>query len=127
MTQLTKLTIKTGTEDAFFKRGRQLAKAADSGKTIAPERIISFEDPFDLVKLITATRLTLFRAVKETPGSITDIALRLQRDRSAVKRDLDALQQAGLVTIIEKVLPGHGRMKEARATATHFKLMEQVA
>ena len=124
---MTKLTIKTGTESAFFKRGRQLAKAIDSGKTIAPERIISFEDPYDLMKLITATRLTLFRAVKETPGSITDVAMRLQRDRSAVKRDLDELQRAGLVTIIEKILPGHGRMKEVRATATRFKLMAEVA
>ena len=69
MTQLTKLTIKTGTEDAFFKRGRQLAKAADSGKTIAPERIISFEDPFDLVKLITAPRFKLFLLVLFPPGS----------------------------------------------------------
>ena len=126
MTQLTKLTIKTGTEDAFFKRGRHLAKAADSGKTIAPERIISFEDPSDLMKLVTATRLTLFRAVKETPGSITDIAIRLHRDRSAVKRDLDELQRAGLVTIIEKVLPGHGRMKEVRVTANRFSLQAEV-
>ena len=124
---MTKLTIQTGTEDAFFKRGRQLAKAIDSGKSIAPERIISFEDPCDLMKLITATRLTLFRAVKETPGSITDIAIRLQRDRSAVKRDLDELQRAGLVTIIEKILPGHGRMKEVRATAKRFRLMAEVA
>ena len=124
---MTKLTIKTGTEDAFFKRGRQLAQAVDSGKTLAQERIISFEDPYELIKLITATRLTLFRTVKETPGSITDIATRLHRDRSAVKRDLDELQRAGLVTIIEKMLPGHGRMKEVRATATHFKLMAEVA
>ena len=123
---MTKLTITTGTEDAFFKRGRQLAKTIDGGKTIAQERIISFEDPYDLIKLITAARLTLFRAVKEPPGSITDIATRLDRDRSAVKRDLDELQRAGLVTISEKVLPGHGRMKEVRATAIRFKLMADV-
>lgn len=96
---MSKLTIKTGTEEDFFARGRRLAKAADQGKTIAEERIISFEDPADVMKLITATRLALFRAVKEAPGSITDIAARLHRDRSAVKRDLDELAQAGLVTI----------------------------
>ena len=54
-----------------------------------------------------------FSSGQEAPGSITDIAARLQRDRSAVKRDLDELEQVGLVTIAEKVLPGHGRMKEA--------------
>lgn len=124
---MNKLTIKTGTEEDFFVRGRRLAKAADQGKTIAEERIISFEDPVDVMKLITATRLALFRAVKEAPGSITDIAARLHRDRSAVKRDLDELAQAGLVTISEKVLHGHGRMKEVRVAATRFQLMAEVA
>ena len=124
---MTKLTIKTGTEEDFFKRGRQLAKAADRGEQLPDERIISFEDPADVMKLITVTRLALFRAVKEAPGSITDIAARLHRDRSAVKRDLDELEQVGLVTIVEKILPGHGRMKEVRATATRFQLTAEVA
>ena len=124
---MTKLTIKTGTEEDFFARGRRLAKAADRGESIPAERIISFEDPADVMKLITVTRLALFRAVKEAPGSITEIAARLHRDRSAVKRDLDELEQVGLVTIVEKILPGHGRMKEVRATATRFQLMAEVA
>ena len=124
---MTKLTIKTGTEEDFFARGRRLAKAAVRGEPIPAERIISFEDPADVMKLITVTRLALFRAVKEAPGSITDIATRLHRDRSAVKRDLDELEQVGLVTIVEKILPGHGRMKEVRATATRFQLMAEVA
>ena len=81
---MPKLTIKTGTEKDFFARGRRLAKAADRGEPIPAERIISFEDPADVMKLITVTRLALFRAVKESPGSITDIATRLHRDRSAV-------------------------------------------
>lgn len=89
--------------------------------------IISFKDPADVMKLITATRLALFRASKEAPGSITDIAPRLHRDRSAVKRDLDEFAQVGLVTIQEKVLPGHGRQKEVRAAAHRFQLMAEVA
>ena len=53
---MTKLTIKTGTEEDFFKRGRLLAKAADRGEQLPDERIISFEDPADVMKLITAAR-----------------------------------------------------------------------
>ena len=124
---MTKLTIKTGTEEAFFKRGRQLAKAADSGKPLPDERIVSFEDPADLMKLITTARLALFRAVKEMPGSITQISERLHRDRSAVKRDISELERAGLVMIADKVLPGHGRMKEVRATANRISLQAEVA
>jgi predicted transcriptional regulator len=124
---MTKLTIKTGTEEDFFTRGRQLAKAADRGEQIPNERIISFEDPADVMKLITTARLALLRAVKEMPGSITQISERLHRDRSAVKRDIDELERAGLVTIANKVLPGHGRMKEVRATASRFSLQAEVA
>lgn len=59
---MTQLTIKTGTEEDFFKRGRQLAKAADRGEQLPIERIISFEDPADVMKLITAARLALFHS-----------------------------------------------------------------
>lgn len=124
---MTKLTIKTGTEEDFFKRGRQLAKAADRGERLPGERIVSFEDPADVMKLMTEARLALIRAVKEMPGSITEISERLHRDRSAVKRDVDELERAGLVTVAEKVLPGHGRMKEVRATAQRFSLQAEVA
>ena len=124
---MTKLTLKTGTEDDFFKRGRQLAKAADRGEPLPDERIVSFEDPADVMKLITTARLALFRAVKDRPGSITQISERLHRDRSAVKRDVDELERAGLVTVADKVLPGHGRMKEIRVTANRFSLQAEVA
>lgn len=123
---MTKLTIKTGTEEDFFKRGHQLAKVADRGEPLPDERIISFEDPADVMKLITEARLALFHAVKEMPGSITQISERLRRDRSAVKRDVDELERAGLVIVASKVLPGHGRMKEVRAAANRISLRAEV-
>lgn len=124
---MTNLTIKTGTEDDFFKRGRQLGRAADRGESLHDERVISFEDPAEVMKLMTETRLALFRAVKDAPGSITNIAERLHRDRSAVKRDVDEMERAGLVTITEKVLPDHGRMKGVRAVANRFRLQTDIA
>ena len=124
---MSRVTIKTGTPKEFFERGRQIAKAIDRGEHLPTERILSFEDPVELVRLITAARLAVFRAVKEAPGSITEIAERLQRDRSAVKRDVDALEGAGLVSVVEKVLPGHGRMKEVRAAAESFTLQAELA
>lgn len=123
---MTKLTIKTGSEEDFFSRGRLLARAADRGEQLPDERVISFEDPAEVMRLVTAARLALFRAVKEMPGSITQISERLHRDRSAVKRDVDELARVGLVTIADKVLPGHGRMKEVRVVANRFSLQAEV-
>ncbi len=71
-------------------------------------------------------RICRILSMKEAPGSITVIAGRLHRDRSAVKRDVDQLAQAGLVTIETKILPGHGHMKEVRAAATRFRLEAMV-
>ncbi len=124
---MNKLTIKTATEDNFFQRGRELSKALDRSESIVAERIVSFEDPVEVMKLITESRLALFRAVKESPGSITQISQRLHRDRSAVKRDVDALERAGLVSISNKVLPGHGRMKEVCVTAQKVSVQAIVA
>jgi len=121
-----KLTVTTGTERDFFERGRKLAKKLDMGERVEPECIISFEDPQDLLELVTAARMNLFNAVKEEPGSIAEIARRLNRDRSAVKRDVNKLAEAGLIVIEVKPFHGHGRMKVLTAAADKFKLVAQV-
>jgi predicted transcriptional regulator len=117
-----KTTIKVANTEEFFNRGKLIAILPDQGKPIPRERIIAFEDPEDLARLITTAKLMLFREVKECPGSITELSQRLHRDRSAVKRDVDELERFGLVEVEEKPFPGHGRKKEVRAIAEHVML-----
>ncbi len=117
-----KIVITTEGPDEFFRRGKNLAQLADQGKAIPRERTISFEDPEDLARLITTAKLMLLREVRSCPGSITDLATRLHRNRRAVKRDVDAMERIGLLEVEEKPLPGHGRMKEVR-TATDQVLL----
>jgi predicted transcriptional regulator len=120
------VTITTAPPEDFFRRGRRLAKLADAGQPIPEQRVISFEDPAELLQLLTPARLTLIQIIKKAPGSIAAIAARLYRDRRAVKRDLDALTRYDLVTIEAKALPGHGRMKEVRLGAEHYRLEAQL-
>ena len=117
-----KTIIKTGSVEGFFKRGRAIARLADQGKPITAERVISYENPEELARILTTAKIALFRAIKKQPGSITDIAARVNRDRSAVKRDIDDLEHAGLVWVEEKTHPGHGRLKEVRAAASKVVL-----
>ena len=116
------LTIKSGSEGDFFRRGRIVARLADEGTALPEECVISFEDPDEMLRLLSAARLALLKSIKEQPGSITELSGRLHRDRSAVKRDVDALEKAGIVTVESKILPGHGRMKEVKAGAQQFRL-----
>lgn len=84
--------IKTGNLEGFFKRGREIAK-------LAAERTITYEDQEEPAHILTTAKIALFRAIKAYPDSITDIAARLKRDRNAVKRDIDDLEYAGLVSV----------------------------
>lgn len=117
-----KTVIKVETPAEFFQRGKAIAKLADQGKAIPRERIIAFENPEDMARLITTAKLALFREVRQNPGSITELSERLHRDRSAVKRDIDALENAGLIEVEDLPLPGHGRKKEVRAVADQVLL-----
>ena len=72
-----KTLIKTGNVEDFFKRGREVARLADQGKPILAERVIAYEDPEDLARILTTAKIALFRVIKDRPGSITDIAARL--------------------------------------------------
>lgn len=119
---MKQLTVKTATEADFFQRGRELARLADRNEALPEECVISFEDPAELLQLLTATRLALLKAVREQPGSITQLAQRLHRDRSTIKRDVDKLASYGLVAVESTVLPGHGRMKEIHPRAGRLRL-----
>ncbi len=120
-----KLTITTGTEKDFFERGKEFARKLDTGESVEPECILSFEDPQELLELVTTARINLFKSIKAEPGSIAEIARRLHRDRSAVKRDVDKLSEAGLIQVEVRPFHGHGRMKVVTVAAERFQLMAQ--
>lgn len=123
---MSQFIITTGPVEDFFARGKEIARLADQGAPIPECCIRSFEDPADMMRLLTVARLDLFRVIKEKPGSITEVSERLHRDRSAVKRDADVLAEAGLITIAERAHPGHGRLKELRVVAARVSLHAEV-
>lgn len=108
---MRKTEIRVERVDAFFERGRRFAKAADKGDAIPPSTVVAFEDVEALLHVLTEKRVLLLKQVKETPTSITVLAKKLKRDRSAVTRDVQVLERFGVVQVTEKPLPGHGRQK----------------
>lgn len=119
---MKQFVVKNEKLDDFLGRARKLARLADAGAPIPESMVISFEDPADMLAVLTPARLAVFRVIKKKPGSIASIAQMLKRDRSAVTRDVAALGEAGLVSVTEKPHPGHGRMKEVRVCAKAIKL-----
>ncbi len=118
--------VNTGTAEEFFTAVRDAARQIDNGLVPKQEFTLTFEDPGDMFAVMTSARLSLFKAAKSEPSSITAIAQKLNRDRSSVKKDVDILVAAGLLNVEEVPLPGHGRQKCVRATADRIQLQATV-
>ena len=124
---MKRTTVRVGTAREFFERGRRYAKRVRAGGRLPESRLITFEDPADMMRILSPAKLRLLRAVKAHPGSIGSLASRLGRDRSAVTREVAQLQRFGLVRVAEAVLPGHGRMKKVSAVAGEIRLEAFIA
>lgn len=107
--------IKIETTADFFSRGQAAASLADKNLLSMESKVVSFENAEDLARLVSAAKIELFRTVRSHSGSITELSKRLNRDRSAVKRDIDVLQSIGLVDVRTMKNSGHGTKKEVVA------------
>jgi predicted transcriptional regulator len=112
----TKVSLGTGSTEGFFGRVRERARKLDRGETLPPEIAITFEDPLDLLNVLTAERVRLLRR------AISDLASTLRRDVRAVSRDVVLLEKAGLLRTRYQPNPGHGRIRIVEPVAREYRL-----
>ena len=62
--RMPEASVKIERLDDFLGRARKLARLADAGKPIPESFVISFEDPADMLAVLTPARLALFRGIK---------------------------------------------------------------
>jgi predicted transcriptional regulator len=117
------ITLNIGSTEDFFDRLRDHAEKLDRGETLPPGITITFEDPIDLLNVITSERVRLLRRVKEKSQQISVLATGLKRDVRAVSRDVALLEQAGLLRTSYRTNPGHGRLKVVESVAHEYKLI----
>jgi predicted transcriptional regulator len=114
--------IRVENPAAFFERGHKFSKLADRGEAIPHSRVIAFEDIQSLLRVLTGKRVLLLKQIQRTPGSISALAERLNRDRSAVTRDIQVLERYGVIQVSERPLAGHGRQKWIAPVAGEVRL-----
>jgi predicted transcriptional regulator len=119
----TKITLRTGSTEDFFDRLLERAKKLDRGETLPPGITITFEDPEDLLEVLTSERVRLLRHVKGESKQISVLAAGLKRDVRAVSRDVSLLEKAGLLKTSYQTNPGHGRLKIVESVAQEYKLV----
>jgi len=104
-------TVKTESLKEFFSRGKHIASLLDQGKAIPPRKVISFEDPQDLIKFLTEAKLALLASIRKKPNSISKLAILLHRSRAAIDKDIQLLESIGIVKSEYVINPGHGRCR----------------
>jgi predicted transcriptional regulator len=118
-----KVIFETGTAVEFFQRTQEHAKRLDQGEKLALEIRLTFEDPADLLRVLSAERLRVLNAIrKKTKPTITGLAAILKRDRRAVSRDVKLLERLGLLKTSNEANPGHGAKKVVEPLAEKYHL-----
>lgn len=121
-----KTIIGVANFEDVMERSLERAKKRTRGERLRPERRIIFEHPEDMVSFMTPHRIRLYREVKGRSLSVTDLAKALDRNRSAVSRDVKALRERRLVKLTKAVNPGHGSVTLVSARAKNVELRAQL-
>lgn len=110
----------------FFGRAREHARRLDRGETLAPETTISFENALDMMRVLTPERVRVLCVTKQGAMSISSLASGLKRDTRAVSRDVDLLEELGLLATYYQTNPGHGRRRIVEPRAAKYRLVAMV-
>jgi predicted transcriptional regulator len=121
-----RVKLATGTVDAFIERSLDRARKLDRGEKLPAEMTMTFEDPSDLIRVLSAQRVRVLLSVRAKPRPVSDLAVILKRDRKAVSRDVKVLESFGLVKLNPKPNPGHGVMKVVEPLAAKYQLVATI-
>jgi predicted transcriptional regulator len=126
MNKKSKIRITTDGTKGFFGRAREHARKLDRGEALAPEITISFENASDMMKVLSPERVRILGVAKKGPASVSNLAAGLNRDTRAVSRDVDLLEQFGLLSTHYQANPGHGRLRIVVPRASRYQLVATV-
>jgi len=124
-----KVVVGTGTVQEFFKRAHEDARKMDRGEILPPEIRVTFEDPIEMLRALSAERMRVIKTVRKhhaTKPTVSRLALMLKRDRKAVSRDVKVLESFGLLKTRKQPNPGHGMMKVVEPLAEKYYLTATV-
>jgi predicted transcriptional regulator len=112
--------------DEFFTRSRERARKLDRSERIPAAIRIVFEDPADLMQVLSTERIRVLHAIRTRPIPVSQLASELKRDRQAVMRDVRLLESFGLLKTREAPNPGHGRQKIVAPLAARYQLVANI-
>ena len=105
---------------------RDNASKLDRGAAVRSGITLSFEDPADMLEVMTPARLRLMRQVRDHALVLSELAAALSRDPSAVRRDVALLEGKSLLRTRKVANPGHGMQTLVERAAASIELSATV-
>jgi len=121
-----KIRISNDGVKGFFDRAREHARKLDRGEELAPEMTISFENASDTMRILSPQRVRVLRVARQGAAPVSALASGLNRDTRAVSRDVDLLEQFGLLRTWYQANPGHGKRRIVEPCAAKFQFVATV-
>lgn len=116
------ITIKTSKVSDFMLKVKQTMQFADKGAPIESSLTLAFEEPIEMLRFLTKQKLNIIKVLREHPDSVSNIAKHSKLNRASTHRHIREMEKFGLVSIEEKVNPGHGRHKIVQMVAPSLHL-----
>jgi predicted transcriptional regulator len=128
MSKNVKVRVTNDGVKGFFDRAREHARKLDRNEKLAPEMTISFENPSDIMLILSPQRVRVLEFAKKKRGAtpVSALASGLKRDTRAVSRDVELLEQFGLLRTRYEANPGHGRRRIVEPCAEKYQLIATV-
>jgi predicted transcriptional regulator len=125
MSKNVKFRVVADGVEGFFSRAREHARKLDKGEELEAEITISFENPADMIRVLSAERIRLLKMAKK-PSLVGELASCLKRDTRAVSRDINLLENFGLVHSSYVSNPGHGKRRVVETRAAKYQLVANI-
>lgn len=122
-TKTRKITVRSDGFEGYKKRALARASKLTRRETIEPEVSITFDNPLEMLEVLTAERIRLCETARRKPLSISALAAELKRDPKSVRRDVLKLEAVGVVRLYDQTNPGHGKVRIVEPTAQRFELI----
>ncbi|MEA2039472.1 MAG: MarR family transcriptional regulator [Thermodesulfobacteriota bacterium] len=95
---MTTISIRTGNVDSFFARARKAAVKADRGEDFEDKVTISFENPDEMLLLLSGGRRRIILEVMKRPQTVQELASILNRKQTTIVKEIRYLEQKGLLS-----------------------------
>ena len=120
---MTTVTIRTGKVDDFFSCAREAALRADRGEPLEEKVTISFEDPDQMLMLLSGGRRRIMLEVMKRPQTVQELANVLKRSRATIAKEIRYLEEKGLLSRKKEQAGENGSEVFVEAVAPQIELV----